>query len=203
MVTENQPTLPGDLPKRISGTNPTEEANAHTSELGYHFESELDTRITTMLARLQDHQKVRPAEYSETNNLDRSVISRSDTAGDTEKDRVAQPALVAPLFDESEKVGSSDTDQARQYAFALDKPDISQDGSLEPPSWFSDMQAKFNRRWNERNHKTESDPVVNVTIGRVEVRAVPADTPQKTRRKKKPSRVMSLDAYLNQRESRG
>jgi hypothetical protein len=203
MVTENQPTLPGDLPKRISGTNPTEEANAHTSELGYHFESELDTRITTMLARLQDHQKVRPAEYAETNNLERSVATRPDTSGDTEKDRTIQPLLVAPLFDESEKVGSSDTDQNRRYAFASDNRDISRDGSLEPPSWLSDMQSEFNRRWNELNSKSEPEPVINVTIGRVEVRAVQADATKKTRRKKKPSGVMSLDAYLNQRESRG
>jgi hypothetical protein len=203
MVTENQPTLPGDLPKRISGTNPTEEANAHTSELGYHFESELDTRITTMLARLQDHQKVRPAEYAETNNLERSVATRPDTSGDTEKDRTVQPLLVAPLFDESEKVGSSDTDQDRQYAFASDNRDISRDGSLEPPTWLSDMQSEFNRRWNELNSKSEPEPVINVTIGRVEVRAVQADATKKTRPKKKPTSVMSLDAYLNQRESRG
>jgi hypothetical protein len=200
---ESQPTLPGDLPKRIFGTNPTEEANAHTSELDHPFESELDNRITTMLARLQDHQKVRPAEYAETNNLERSVVTRPDTAGDTEKDRAAQPLLVAPLFDVSEKVGSSDTDQNRQYAFASDNRDISRDGSLEPPTWLSDMQTEFNRRWNELNSKPEPEPVINVTIGRVEVRAVQADTPKKTQRKKKPSSVMSLDAYLNQRESRG
>jgi hypothetical protein len=203
VVTESQPTLPGDLPKRISDTNSTAEASADTSELGYPFESELNNRITTMLARLQDHQYVRPAEHAETNNLDRSVITRPDTADDTEKDRTAQPLLVAPLFDESEKVGSSDTDQARQYAFASDNRDISRDGSLEPPTWLSDMQAEFNRRWNELNSKSEPEPVINVTIGRVEVRAVQADTPKKTQRKKKPSSVMSLDAYLNQRESRG
>jgi hypothetical protein len=200
--TENQPTPPGDLPKRISDTNPTEETNAPTSELGYRFEGELENRIRTMLARLQDHQYVRPPDHAETNKLERSVGTRSGTAGDTEKDRVAQPALVAPLFDESEKVGSSDTDQERQYAFALDKPDISKDGSLETPSWFSDIQAEFNRRWNELIRKSEPEPVINVTIGRVEVRATQAQTPKKTKETAKPIGVMSLDEYLSQRERR-
>ena len=201
--TESQRTMPGDLPKRISGTNPTEEASAHTSELGYRFEGELDNRIRTMLARLQDRQNVRPAEHAETNNLDRSVVTRPDNDDDTEKDRAAQPLLVAPLFDVSEKVGSSDTDQERQYTFASDNRDISRDGSLEPPTWFSDMQAEFNRRWNELDSKSEPEPVINVTIGRVEVRAVQADAPKKAKHQKKPSGVMSLDEYLNRRERRG
>jgi hypothetical protein len=189
-------------PKPVEQTNP-KEANAHTSELGYRFEGELDNRIRTMLARLQYRQKVRPAEHAETNNLDRSVVTRPDNDDDAEKDRAAQPLLVAPLFDVSEKVGSSDTDQARQYTFASDNRDISRDGSLEPPTWFSDMQAEFNRRWSELNSKSEAEPVINVTIGRVEVRAVQADAPKKAKRQKKPSGVMSLDEYLNQRERRG
>ncbi len=201
--TESQRTLPGDLPKRISDTNPTEEANAHTSELGYRFEGELDNRIRTMPARLQDRQNVRAAEYAETNNSDQSVVTKPDNADDTEKVRAAQPLLVAPLFDVSEKVGSSDTDQERQYTFASDNRDISRDGSLEPPTWFFDMQAEFNRRWNELDSKSEPEPVINVTIGRVEVRAVQADAPKKAKHQKKPSGVMSLDEYLNQRERRG
>jgi hypothetical protein len=206
--TGSQRTMPGDLSKRISGTNPTEEASAHTSELGYRFEGELDNRIRTMLARLQDRQNVRPAEYAETNISDQSVVTRPDNDDDTEKDRGAQPLLVPPLFDVSEKVGSSkvgssDTDQARQYAFASDNRDISRDGSLEPPTWVSAMQAEFNRRWNELNSKSEPEPVINVTIGRVEVRAVQADAPKKAKHQKKPSGVMSLDEYLNQRERRG
>ena len=200
VVTENQRTMPGDLPKRISGTNPTEEASAHTSELGYHFESELDNRIRTMLARLQDRQNVQPAEHAETNNLDQSVITKADK---TEKDRGAQPLLVVPIFDESKKVGSSASDQGQQQAIASTDRDMPWSGSLEPPSWLSKMQTEFNQRWNELNRKSEPEPVINVTIGRVEVRAVQADAPKKAKHQKKPSGVMSLDEYLNQRERRG
>jgi hypothetical protein len=201
--TENQPRLPGDSPKRISDTNPTEESNASTSELDHLFEGELDNRITTMLARLQDPQYVRPTEHAETNNLDRSVVTKPDNPNDTEKDRVAPPLLVASVFDESDKAGASATDREQQYALALDKPDITRDGSLEPPTWFSDVQDEFSRRWSDLNSKSTPEPVINVTIGRVEVRAIQADTPKKIRQKKKPSGVMSLDEYLSQREIRG
>ncbi len=201
--TESQRTLPWDLPKRISGMNPTEEASAHTSEFGYHFESELDNRIRTMIARLQDRQNVRPAEHAETNNLDQSGVTKPDKTDDTEKDRGTQPLLVAPIFDESEKIGSSPSDQGQQQAIASTDRDMPWSGSLEPPSWLSEMQIEFNQRWNELNSRPEPEPVINVTIGRVEVRAVQADTPKQTRRQKKPSGVMSLDEYLNQRERRG
>lgn len=203
VVTENQRTMPGDLPKRISGTNPTEEANAHTSELGYHFEGDLDNRIRTILARLQDRQNVRPAEHAKTNNLNRSVVTRQDTAGDTEKEPAAQPLLVGPIFDESKKVGSSASDQGQQQAMASTDRDMSWSGSLDPPSWLYEVQTEFNQRWNELNRRSEPEPVINVTIGRVEVRAVQTDTPKQTKRQKKPTGVMSLDEYLKQREHRG
>jgi len=201
--TDSQLRLGGDLPERVSGRNPTKEANPQISELYYPFDSELDNRIRAMLSRLQDRQKIQPGERAETNILGRSVDTIPDNTDDTEKYRLVQAPLVEPLLDESEKVGLSDAAQERQHVFASDNRDIFKDGSLEPPSWLPDIQAEFNRRWNELNSKSEPEPVINVTIGRVEVRAVQADTPKKTRRKKKPSGVMSLDEYLNKRESRG
>ncbi len=43
----------------------------------------------------------------------------------------------------------------------------------------------------------QNGPVVNVTIGRIDVRATRPATPEQPRKKKKPSGVMSLDQYLN------
>ena len=203
LETESQRMLRGDLPERISGRNPTKEANPHISELDYPFEGELDNRIRAMLARLQDRQKIQPSERAETNILGRSVDTIPDNTDDTEKYRKVQAPLVEPLLDETEKVGLSDAAQERQHVFASDNRDIFKDGSLESPSWLPDIQAEFNRRWNEVNSKSEPEPVINVTIGRVEVRAVQADRPKKTKPQKKTSSVMSLDEYLNQRARRG
>jgi hypothetical protein len=203
VVTANQRMMPRDLPKRNSGTNPTGEANAHTFEPDHPFEGELDNRIRTMLARLLDHQKIQPAEHAETNNLNRLVDTKPANTANTEKVRTAQAPLVAPLFDDSEKIGSLNATQGRQHVFASDNRDIFKDGSLESPSWLPDIQAEFNRRWNEVNSKSEPEPVINVTIGRVEVRAVQADRLKKTKPQKQTSSVMSLDEYLNQRARRG
>jgi hypothetical protein len=188
--TEGQRTLPGDLVKRISATQPNEEANALTSELGYRSKGKLDSRIRTMPARLQGHQKVRPAEHAETNNLDRSIVTGMGNAADIAK----EPAAL----DEAEKVGSSDSDQKRQYAFASDNRDMSRDDSLEPPKWFSRMQPEFVRRWNELESKSQPEPVINVTIGRIEVKATRLREQEQHRQQKKPSGVMSLDKYLSQ-----
>lgn len=80
---------------------------------------------------------------------------------------------------------------------------LQQPGLLQIPNWLTAMQADLNNRWQEINAKTESEPVVNVTIGRVEVRAVQKEIEKQPGSKQKPSGVMSLDDYLKQREDRG
>lgn len=71
---------------------------------------------------------------------------------------------------------------------------------LEPPSWLTEIEAKFNLHSKDKEAKTE--PVINVTIGRVEVRAVQAEAPKKARQSKKTGGVMPLDEYLKKREGR-
>ena len=73
--------------------------------------------------------------------------------------------------------------------------------SLEPPSWLAEIENRFNAHLKDIEAKTE--PVINVTIGRVEVRAVQAEAAKKTRHAKKPTGVMPLDEYLKKREDRG
>jgi hypothetical protein len=203
VVTENQRPLSEDLPKRIADSKLNEIVIENTSERGYRFENELDNRTRATLARLQDRQKVRPTEHPETNNLPRPIITKPDHADVPEKDQTVRPLSSTILFDEPEKVGPSASDQEQQQAIASTDRDMPWSGSLEPPSWLSEMQTEFNQRWNELNRRSEPEPVINVTIGRVEVRAVQVDTPKQTKRQKKPSGVMSLDEYLNQRERRG
>ncbi|SFG14154.1 hypothetical protein [Neptunomonas qingdaonensis] len=77
-------------------------------------------------------------------------------------------------------------------------------GLLQTPDWLSQIQADLQDRWQELNQQAQAEPVINVTIGRVEVRAVRADSPQPPRKKSAlPSGVMTLDSYLKQRDSRG
>ncbi|MEA1978380.1 MAG: hypothetical protein U9N80_10825 [Chloroflexota bacterium] len=167
------------------------------SRAGEHYlENQLNHRIRAILQRLAD-DPVTPI-----------IEPTADDRGSLEKESlISFPAeKTAPLL--SAAVASLDpAPTLEQLAGRHDK--ISADnrentalyGRLEPPSWLPDMEAQFNQRLQEKEAKAE--PVINVTIGRVEVRAVQADAPKKAKHQKKPSGVMSLDEYLNQRERRG
>ena len=77
-------------------------------------------------------------------------------------------------------------------------------GLLQTPTWLSERQSEL-RKGNGlflKDSRVETEPVTNVTIGRIEVRAAPREIEQ-SRRKKKPSGVMSLDKYLSQRTQGG
>ncbi len=75
-----------------------------------------------------------------------------------------------------------------------------QAGLLQTPDWLAEMQSSLTERWQALNAQTEPEPVINVTIGRVEVRAIqtasPTPPPQPD---KKPGGIMSLSDYLEQR----
>jgi hypothetical protein len=54
-----------------------------------------------------------------------------------------------------------------------------------------------------KDSNVETGPVTNITIGRVEVRAIPPKNDEKTKHKKKPSGIMSLDKYLSRQKQGG
>ena len=55
----------------------------------------------------------------------------------------------------------------------------------------------------ELTNKVSAEPVINITIGRIEVRATQFEAQKQPRRQRKPSGVMSLDTYLQQRTHGG
>ncbi len=55
---------------------------------------------------------------------------------------------------------------------------------------------------NKKRQGSPTEQVVNVTIGRVEVKAVQSSTTEKSQPRKKPSGVMSLDDYMKKRQGR-
>lgn len=79
----------------------------------------------------------------------------------------------------------------------------SNSGSLLAPDWLNQIQADLQDRWQALNQKAQAEPVINVTIGRVEVRAVQTDSPPARKRSTLPSGVMTLDSYLKQRNRKG
>ncbi|UCE48151.1 MAG: hypothetical protein JSW47_21450, partial [Phycisphaerales bacterium] len=87
---------------------------------------------------------------------------------------------------------------------SVQNADLRPRGLLQTPTWLSERQSEL-RKGNGlflKDSRAETEPVTNVTIGRIEVRAAPRDVEQ-SGRKKKPSGVMSLDEYLRQRTQGG
>ena len=75
-------------------------------------------------------------------------------------------------------------------------------GSLQIPDWITVMQTNLNNRWREINAKSQAEPVINVTIGRVEVRAINTEQVKPSAAQGKPKGVLSLEDYLKQRGSK-
>ena len=200
---EKEPARTADLPESVSSANLAEKTLSRPIETGLSFDHGLYNRINIMLARLQDNQKIHSTEPAETNVSERLMDTKPDHAAETEKERASSPLLAAYSIDVFNKESLPEANQEQQIAGAPDNRDRTSNGLLWPPAWLSDVQTDINRRWNEKNWKREPEPVINVTIGRVEVWAVRTDPPQRELRKKKPSGVMSLDEYFKQRERRG
>lgn len=76
-------------------------------------------------------------------------------------------------------------------------------GALQTPAWLTAMQTNLNKQLREINIKSQAEPVINVTIGRVEVRAINTEPAKPAVTSNKPTGVLSLDDYLKQRESKG
>lgn len=155
---------------------------------------DLEQRIESLLARLPPpHQPVA---------ADSSAI--------------APPALVPSHIDAPPAQPIPQLQQAGQLADQSDilqppssqhlpdspqPPTATQPGLLETPAWLNKLQSGL--RHQSTQHQAAEPPTVNVTIGRVEVKAQRPAESKKTVHKKKMSTVMSLDDYLKQNGGHG
>lgn len=112
------------------------------------------------------------------------------------------PTLPAQLQTEGERFSESLNKSIKHQNQAADTSVKSQSGSLQIPGWLTSMQTDLNKRWREITAQTHAEPVINVTIGRIEIRATNSQTAKPSSVQKKPTGVMSLDDYLKQRESK-
>lgn len=195
---ENRTPPPGNILKGIAGTNPAEEAHAYAVEFEDGMESGLPNRIGNTLASLQGHSKGRPAEYPKTDKVDGPAVAGAANTEDAEKSAAAQPSRESSFFIDTGKTSAREPGPKQPYAFDLNMPGTSGEGLLGPPTRLFGRQAEFSRRWKELSRKAQPEPVIHVTIGRIEVKATNLQKPKQPRHEKKPSGIMSLDKYLNQ-----
>jgi len=81
----------------------------------------------------------------------------------------------------------------------LKNHDQSQKGLLQVPSWLAEIKTELSTRMQTPDAPATAEPVINVTIGRIEVKAIKTDTEQAAKTVNKPSGIMGLDDYLKQR----
>ena len=158
---------------------------------------ELNQRIQTILFRLNSQQPQR---------TDKPLLS--------EPRQHSATSSTAVVFDKNQLTGSGEFHIKPEEIFGFEQQnsaqkqnignratqrEIHQTGSLQAPDWLTKMQSDLNSRWREMNTQGKSEPVVNVTIGRVEVRADHEEPVKQNNPQNKPSGIMSLDDYLNQR----
>ena len=187
-------TLPGErsFPGKTVELNVTAGAD-NSSANDFSLDVDFDARIRPVLQRLQNQWNSR-AE-SRTEPAPPSVVTANP--GGEEKGRPG-PAIMRPETTlegvESQIRAESQTDGTQP-----DSPALKQPGLLQVPDWLKAMQADINQRWRELKEEQANEPVVNVTIGRVEVRAVPKETAGQSKPKRKSQAALSLDDYLKQR----
>ena len=133
-------------------------------------------------SEIEDHAHLAPAHADKTEADPSARIPRK--TGNKAEEPVE--ALHKPISAQAEPVSTAKSSQA---------------GTLQPPAWLKDLQTNLNARWRETN--THAEPVINVTIGRVEVRAINTEPLKPSAAQGKPKGVLSLDDYLKQRESKG
>ena len=150
----------------------------------HYLDNELNHRIHIMHQRLADDRV--------------KQRNRNPLSDPAEKESPLLDAAITPLVPDS----ASSRQAAREESSAdQNRNNTRHYGRLETPSWLPDMEPKFNQRLQESEAKTE--PVINVTIGRVEVRAVKPETAKNVSHPITPTGVMTLDEYLKQHEGEG
>ena len=162
------------------------------------FQSELSQRIHVLLQRLQTQVESRRDRDTDSNRpaqIPASEITQppvNKSGREASLVRTVEQEPIGPL-------GGPRRDSQPIEDHEVNRASLEVGGALQIPAWLSDMQTDFNNRLKEMNAKSEVESVVNVTIGRVEIRAVQAEPVKQPKPQKKQAGVMSLDDYLQQR----
>jgi hypothetical protein len=154
------------------------------------------------------HQAIESRISEARNELRGDDRPRVDLTPDTpQEERQLSPRLIVPNIE----VEGTRTEQNQPAAASAFEHSNSDTGSVNQPS-AAPMDSPWNS-WARRSADIDTkplradtavEPIINVTIGRVEVRAeLPTTERQKVRSSTPASRLMNLDDYLRQRAQGG
>ncbi len=162
------------------------------------FQSELSQRIHVLLQRLQPHVEPSQDRDADSERFGQWPVSEVPQLSIIKS---GQEASLSPSVEE-ESVTPLDSSKFMRKPiedYEINRRSLEVGGALQIPAWLSDLQMDLRNQLKEMNTKSEAESVVNVTIGRVEIRAVQAEPVRQPKPQKKSTGVMSLDDYLQQR----
>ena len=190
------------------------ERNSDTSRREFKESFELHQRINEILARLPVESK-KQSQLPLINQLDINIQPQLQSPGDLVQNtsimryKNKKVPHESDVYEGQQRVSEATPHhpieplQKSAMANIINKPgqenkSNAQPGLFEIPSWLSQLQQELRARVNDRAPNNASEPVINVTIGRVEVRAVQGEQIKNNRAKPKPKTVLGLDEYLKQ-----
>jgi hypothetical protein len=186
--------------------------------------STFDQRIQEILYRLhalqKDAGKPEPvqSEQQEVRLAAREITRPISSEILTGEEKLGQPLSAMALKKQARPgkppVSSNEIFAPTGRRKAKNKAEQQQDGRsiasesgqaalLQPPAWLASVQADLQNRRQQSSPQSGSEPIINITIGRIEIRAVQSKSATMPKSSQKPSGIMSLDDYLKQRENRG
>ena len=154
-----------------------------------------DNRIKSILRRFEQQQAKNVSLHAQ--------VSRNENAGPGDSQGISDALHARPLASESipgATVFGEITSRNTETGPAAQNPQ--QTGLLHTPDWVAEVKSQLQRRYGVLDSQPEPEPVVNVTIGRVEIKAVPGNVQKQTVAADQPGSIMSLDQYLKKRSGR-
>lgn len=154
----------------------------------------LNQRIATLLRDLNN----KPGSY-----LDQAMPEAAGkTTAPTQTVIRTPPVVQGSTVEPETRSGSTDslkTQSSEKYPVS---PERLQTGLFQTPEWLAEIRSDLQKRVREPSAQQPSEPVINVTIGRVEIRATSAPAAQPSAAGNQPRGIMSLDDYLEKRNGR-
>ena len=156
--------------------------------------SQLNHRIQTVLQRLDSMQTQNTSQ--QVSGLPGNGIKPSNTASGS----LASLEGLPPISEPVEEIAHARRMGPQSFENRPMSPELHQSGLFQTPAWVDEIKSGLQNRFRETTAQTKSEPMVNVTIGRVEVKAIQQDSAKQPTVHNKPSGIMSLENYLKQRD---
>lgn len=206
--TQNQTEFPPTTKQPGIQTKPkNDESNPRVHTILHHLNSQYAQNNKPSPARARKNTAApKTAEKIDNKRLDQSTKSlflseRNSAFKDPDfKILNIESQHVEDPFLKNQSFNQEGNDKKQTIENPPEQQEPHQAGLLQTPDWLAEMQSSLTERWQAPNAQTEPEPVINVTIGRIEVRAIQTDSPTPPPQPdKKPSGIMSLSDYLEQR----